>query len=101
MLPVIFVLLIRRPPSPTRTDTLYPCTTLFRSAVHTVNFNQGNVDSALSGFDATADEIIQCNTQNTWPMPLMVPDKETCDICDLRWNCDTKNDPYNRRLPIV
>src|SRR3546814_6182112 len=45
-------------------------------AVHTVNFNQGNVDRALSEFDATADEIIQCNTQNTWPMPLMVPDKE-------------------------
>src|SRR3546814_15671458 len=70
-------------------------------AVHTVNFNQGNVDRALSEFDATADEIIQCNTQNTWPMPLMVPDKETCDICDLRWNCDTKNDLYTRRLPIV
>src|SRR3546814_11377145 len=34
-------------------------------AVHTVNFNQGNVDRALSEFDATADEIIQCNTQRS------------------------------------
>src|SRR3546814_12905298 len=28
---VFFFLLIRRPPIPTRTDTLFPCTTLFRS----------------------------------------------------------------------
>src|SRR3546814_13152554 len=27
----IFVLMIRRPPRSTRTDTLFPCTTLFRS----------------------------------------------------------------------
>src|SRR3546814_11072698 len=28
---LIFVLIVRRPPSPTRTDTLFPYTTLFRS----------------------------------------------------------------------
>src|SRR3546814_20218358 len=30
---IIFVLMIRRPPRSTRTDTLFPYTTLFRSAV--------------------------------------------------------------------
>src|SRR3546814_18251494 len=31
MLDCIFFLIIRRPPGPTRTDTLFPYTTLFRS----------------------------------------------------------------------
>src|SRR3546814_11598669 len=30
-LPLVFVLMIRRPPRSTRTDTLFPYTTLFRS----------------------------------------------------------------------
>src|SRR3546814_17501345 len=70
-------------------------------AVHTVNFNQGNVDRALSEFDATADEIIQCNTQNTWQMQMMVPDKETCNISEHRCNSNTKNTPYQHRSPIA
>lgn len=70
-------------------------------AVHIVNFDQASVDKALTEFDATADEIIQCDAQNTWPMPQVAPDKETCDICDLRWNCTTKNGPYKLRMPIV
>src|SRR3546814_1405197 len=31
---IVFVLMIRRPPRSTRTDTLFPYTTLFRSGVH-------------------------------------------------------------------
>src|SRR3546814_13806551 len=32
--PVVFFLMIRRPPRSTRTDTLFPYTTLFRSRMH-------------------------------------------------------------------
>src|SRR3546814_5714250 len=32
---IFFVLMIRRPPRSTRTDTLFPYTTLFRSAINT------------------------------------------------------------------
>src|SRR3546814_16739436 len=32
---LIFLLMIRRPPRSTRTDTLFPYTTLFRSSCHT------------------------------------------------------------------
>src|SRR3546814_8843621 len=32
----LFFLMIRRPPRSTRTDTLFPYTTLFRSAIHNV-----------------------------------------------------------------
>src|SRR3546814_19225164 len=35
MVSALFCLMIRRPPSSTRTDTLFPYTTLFRSAGHT------------------------------------------------------------------
>src|SRR3546814_9086709 len=36
----ILFLMIRRPPRSTRTDTLFPYTTLFRSARHSVNLDQ-------------------------------------------------------------
>src|SRR3546814_20046397 len=35
---IFFFLMIRRPPRSTRTDTLFPYTTLFRSALFTVVF---------------------------------------------------------------
>src|SRR3546814_3690100 len=37
----IFFLMIRRPPRSTRTDTLFPYTTLFRSALHTAHWRAG------------------------------------------------------------
>src|SRR3546814_20452999 len=51
----ILVLMIRRPPRSTRTDTLFPYTTLFRS-VHEHNatwiFTQSQYDIVRSHFDA-------------------------------------------------
>src|SRR3546814_4414691 len=42
---VLFVLMIRRPPRSTRTDTLFPYTTLFRS----------NLDAAMQAANITGD----------------------------------------------
>src|SRR3546814_6095677 len=42
MMIYVFFLMIRRPPRSTRTDTLFPYTTLFRSSV----FDQGDIDGA-------------------------------------------------------
>src|SRR3546814_15940488 len=42
MVVVLFFLMIRQPPRSTRTDTLFPYTTLFRSAA----FDQGGVEAA-------------------------------------------------------
>src|SRR3546814_16937060 len=41
---VFFFLLKRRPPRSTRTDTLFPYTTLFRSLIHEVSARQFLVD---------------------------------------------------------
>src|SRR3546814_20207632 len=38
---LIFFLMIRRPPRSTRTDTLFPYTTLFRSSIKTLKIDNG------------------------------------------------------------
>src|SRR3546814_4651041 len=48
---VFFFLMIRRPPRSTRTDTLFPYTTLFRSAL------DGLVDFAVAAEDARALQL--------------------------------------------
>src|SRR3546814_1819436 len=42
---IFFFLMIRRPPRSTRTDTLFPYTTLFRSAEHPVHLEKRNPDA--------------------------------------------------------
>src|SRR3546814_5317876 len=49
---VFFFLMIRRPPRSTRTDTLFPYTTLFRSAFESSQKAQGNL-----GFFLMVDEV--------------------------------------------
>src|SRR3546814_15583107 len=62
---VIFFLMIRRPPRSTRTDTLFPYTTLFRSRLSsptpriidgdTIDFSNGRV--RVVGIDAPDDDL--------------------------------------------
>src|SRR3546814_18557506 len=46
-----FFLMIRRPPRSTRTDTLFPCTTLFRSGVEHVEHVAGLETGALADLE--------------------------------------------------
>src|SRR3546814_4506659 len=46
MMFLFFVLMIRRPPRATRTDTLFPYTTLFRSSVHPLLFHPAYAEVA-------------------------------------------------------
>lgn len=70
-------------------------------AVHEVQFTAQAVQQALGQFDTTAQAIIGCRTSNTWPLPGSSPGKETCDICDIRWNCTKPIPLYQVRPPIV
>lgn len=70
-------------------------------AVYEVPFTPEVVQEALSEFDATAQSIISCQTTNQWPLPGDAPAKETCDICDIRWNCPRPSPSYAVRMPIV
>src|SRR3546814_18393764 len=47
---IFFVLMIRRPPRSTRTDTLFPYTTLFRSPVGIVQHDAEIADAPDAGF---------------------------------------------------
>src|SRR3546814_3647205 len=53
---VIFFLMIRRPPRSTRTDTLFPYTTLFRS-VHDRIVQQFQIDGAAAKAKSVAEKI--------------------------------------------
>lgn len=66
-----------------------------------VRFEPAQVNLAMTEFDATADAIMRCQQIAQWPNPTTAPEKETCDICDLRWNCTVPKKPYKQRLPIV
>ncbi len=70
-------------------------------AVYEVQFTPETVQQALNEFDATAQSIISCRATNGWPMPGALPGKETCEICDIRWNCTRPTVSYPARLPIA
>ena len=78
-------------PEPTRTPT---------QAIYEVDFrdplNLDKMDAAIEVFSETVKEIEKCRETDTWE-PAETPTKETCDICDLRWNCSKVN--YPMRYP--
>src|SRR3546814_11002305 len=52
VLPVVFFLMIRRPPRSTRTDTLFPYTTLFRSEISEHNLPSFGAEVVIAGISA-------------------------------------------------
>src|SRR3546814_5938810 len=55
----LFFLMIRRPPRSTRTDTLFPYTTLFRSVFVGLRRPAGILDRLLGGRHAEHDEAVE------------------------------------------
>ena len=68
-------------------------------AVRTVEFTLARIQQALSEFDMTANDIINCQANNAWPMPAVDPGQGTCDICDIRWNCQAVSG-WKRNYPL-
>jgi hypothetical protein len=69
-------------------------------AVHEVTFSAKMIQDALKEFNITAQQIMSCKASRSWPKPTHDPGTETCDICDIRWNCPSKSAQYPLRLPI-
>ena len=82
-------------------DTHPRPTTRPTQAVYEIDFrnplNVRHINQAMQSFNQTVTDIERCRKQDGWDSPQQVPDKETCDICDLRWNCRTV--PYPMRYP--
>lgn len=70
-------------------------------AIYEIDFrnthNIEQIQQAMSEFSHTVNEIEQCKLRDEWDYPQQPPDEETCDICDLRWNCRTVR--YQMRYP--
>src|SRR3546814_11367984 len=66
ILVVIFFLMIQRPPISTRTDTLFPYTTLFRSAVHVINSSQKISYKQFPGGNYSVRVIYDDNANQVW-----------------------------------
>jgi hypothetical protein len=69
-------------------------------AIYEVRFTNKMIQDALAEFNLTANAIMACQASRSWPIPAHDPGKETCDICDIRWNCPAKKGIYPRRLPM-
>jgi hypothetical protein len=70
-------------------------------AVYEVTFTPQMIQQALTAFDLTAQDIIQCKSQQAWSAPASPPDEKTCDVCDIRWNCQARAGKYPLRFPIL
>ena len=59
------------------------------------------IQTALQTFQDTVAEIEACRLNDDWPAPQPghEPDENTCDICDIRWNCSAKTGKYPMRYP--
>src|SRR3546814_5833253 len=58
MVTFCFFLMIRRPPRSTRTDTLFPYTTLFRSLIGRALSSSGRIE--LPGYPRAAVAVLKC-----------------------------------------
>lgn len=72
-------------------------------AIHEIDFRSplylDHMDEAMKLFSHTVEEIEQCVADDIWNPPETNPDSETCDICDLRWDCLTVRNRYPMRHP--
>jgi hypothetical protein len=70
-------------------------------AIYEIDFRDPNsirqIEDAMNRFSETVDEIEQCKLQDRWDPPESRPDRRTCDICDLRWDCQAVQ--YEMRYP--
>src|SRR3546814_11683581 len=69
---VFFFLMIRRPPRSTRTDTLFPYTTLFRSMMLENELAHRSLEEVEAGLDAIAaamDASIDAGCSSTGVLP--------------------------------
>jgi len=57
------------------------------NAMMEVTLNAASVQTAMQSFGSTVQAIEGCRSAQAWPAPTQPPTLETCNACDLRWNC--------------
>lgn len=59
---------------------------------------RNNIDQAIQSFSTTVAKIEKCCQSDRWDPPDHIPDKETCDGCDIRWSCKTMSREYRKAM---
>ena len=72
-------------------------------AIYEIKFKESDItnriEEALGNFSNTVVEIESHMEYDNWQAPKERPDSETCDICDLRWDCAAVKNIYQMRYP--
>lgn len=74
-------------------------------AIYVIEFrdmrNLEDITDAMTQFSSVVDEIEHCREYDQWAPPEKTekPPQDTCDICDLRWDCDAVHGKYPMRYP--
>ncbi|MGP8124509.1 MAG: PD-(D/E)XK nuclease family protein [Nitrososphaerales archaeon] len=58
-----------------------------------------SAQESVSLFEKTVEEIERRRETDDWAPPPKMPSKETCDACDIRWDCPVAKDKYPLRRP--
>lgn len=82
-------------------DTVEESLTRPQTALLEVPLDPQRIEVALHIFKDTVRDIENCKRKDEWPEPQkgFEPDENTCDICDIRWNCPAKKGKYPMRYP--
>ena len=72
-----------------------------QDALIEVPLDLNRIQIALDIFNRAVKDIENCRLKDNWPAPKpgFEPDKNTCDICDIRWNCPAHVGKYPMRYP--
>lgn len=57
------------------------------NALLEVDLSSTVIQQALQSFGQTVEQIEACRENRRWPDPVEAPSQQTCNACDLRWNC--------------
>jgi len=58
------------------------------NALLEVTLDPNQVQQAMQNFQSTVHDIEACAASRVWNAPATPPPQETCNACDLRWNCN-------------
>jgi hypothetical protein len=70
------------------------------NALLEVSLDPAEVQQALQSFGQTVQQIEACRASRSWPNPVDAPALQTCNACDLRWNCQAAVG-FNRHYPMI
>lgn len=64
-----------------------------------IRFNENSIQTAVNTFQRTVEKIQDSRERDSWDVPDHKPSEETCDACDIRWDCPLMGHKYERRNP--